>query len=276
MSTYSDSTVDGRERQAKFVDIAKKITIRTDLHPSLLLNRQTGYMVDNNLVNETLQERAIRENNFEAFIHLFDIQESLGTTNNNQEHPFFSPILQADNPKFLDELIRRTGVGIDVETVRQTSGEDHPIALNDQNRLYLGLNIHGKKRADLARRGDPNAPGQGSRHIPILWNAIGLGAKSIVEYLASEKPLSAYKHFAANGEGDRAEWLRHSKTIESSLGEWLGWNVSPIGENPLTVAISKNQKEILPILFSKAAKLMGSVLHAKLVLKFVLQDGGRY
>jgi hypothetical protein len=205
------------------------------------------------------------ENNFEAFVLLFNIQGSIkaNAPNHTQDTSLLNTVLQVDNPKFLDELIRRTGVGIDIDVLRQTSGEDHPVVLNDRNRLYLGLNIHGKKRADLARKGDPNATLTEQKHTPLVWDAISSGATLIVEYLASEKPLAAYKYFAANGEGDKAEFLRHSKSLETSPSEWLGWTINSIGESPLAMAVLANKKELLPVLFTKEAKLMGSALHTK-------------
>lgn len=262
-SDYSDETIDPRKRQEKFVDIAKRISVRTDIHPSMLLNLPVSYSLNNGMKHSTLVVKVIQENDFEAFVHLLNIQYSISTEQNNQRDLILDSILHADNPKFLDELIRRTGVGIDANSVRQTSGEDHPIALNDKNRLYLGLNIHGKKRADLARKGDPNALNQDEKSIPLVWRAAGASAKSAIEYLASEKPLAAYKYFATHGEGDTAEWLRHSKALESSLNEWLGWNISSLGESPLSTAVLRNAKDVLPALFAKAPKLMGSALHAK-------------
>ena len=56
-------------------------------------------------------------------------------------------LLSKDRHEMLDELIRRTGTGIDLKTVRREA-----IPAKDKNKLYLGLNVHGKKRADLARK----------------------------------------------------------------------------------------------------------------------------
>ncbi|XP_006457063.1 hypothetical protein AGABI2DRAFT_181422 [Agaricus bisporus var. bisporus H97] len=262
-SCHSEETADPRQRQSKFIDIAKKISLRTDAHPSLLVNAGVDYTIGDENHRSTLLAKAVKENDFNAFIHLFDIQESVDKKVCDEHGPLSEFILGADNPKFLDELIRRMGVGIDVETARKTTGDVQPIASNDQNRLYLGLNIHGQKRADLARKGDPNASQNEIKHLPLVWRAVAQGAKSILEYLSSDKPLLAYKYFATNGDGDKAEWLRHSKSLESSLTELLGWRITPLGESPLTMAAAHRQVEVLPVLFSKAPKLMGSALHQK-------------
>lgn len=259
--TYSYDTVNDRQSEPKFIEIAKKITLRTDTHPSILFNTSISYIHDGKVADATLLAKTVQENNFEAFRHLLDIELSINTTPYTQKGALFKSILKADNPKFLDELIRRTGIGIDVENIRKTCDNDHPVALNDKNRLYLGLNIHGKKRADLALKGDPNA--SSDSNIPIVWDAVASGAKSIIEYLTSEKPLTAYKYHGINGDGDRAEWLRHSRNLETSLNEWLGWGINPVGESPLTMAVLQNQKDVLPVLFTKAGKLMDSVLHTK-------------
>jgi hypothetical protein len=266
-STYSDVTVEPPKRQTKFVDIAKKILIRTDIHPSQLLTTTPCWVFNQwQEIDKASLPKAVEDNNFEAFTHLLSIQELTRTKEAPKDDmSILKAIFEADAPKFLDELIRRTGTGIDIDTVRQTPTEDQPVALvNDESRLYLGLNIHGKKRADLARKGDPNASQSNDKSPPLLWSAIADGAKLIVEYLASEKPIAAYKYFATHGKGARAEWfVRRLKSLETSLSDWLGWHVSEVGESPLAVAVLKDQKEMLPLLFTKNAKLMGSVLHTR-------------
>lgn len=259
----SEDTVDPHQRQTKFIDIAKKINFRTDVHPSVLLDANVDYMTDGKTHSSPLLEKAVMENDFNTFNHLFNLWESIEKKVYTDNDRLCQAILRADNPKILDELIRRSGIGIDVETARKTTGDAHPIASNDQNRLYLGLNIHGKKRADLARKGDPDASQHVIKHKPLAWCAIQHEAKSILEYLMSDKPLLAYKHFATNGEGDKAEWLRYSKNLETSLEELLGWRITPFGESPLTMAVSHCRMEVLPMLFTKVPKLMGSALHLK-------------
>ncbi|KAF9446800.1 ankyrin [Macrolepiota fuliginosa MF-IS2] len=263
-SDYSDETIDAQERQRKFIDIAGKISVRSDVHPAKYLKAPILYHSDGEICSVMPLEKAIKDNNFEAFVHIFNIQQSISKKKSSDNDSILRSILEIDNPKILDEFIRHTGVGIDIDTARQTSGEDHPIVLNDKNRLYLGLNIRGKKRADLARRGDPNAYDYDKKHVPLVWKAVHAGAKSIADYLASEKPLAAYKHFATNGDSDIAEWLRHSKSLESSLNEWLGWSISPLGESPLSMALLGSKKDMLPLLFTKSAKLMKSALNTKI------------
>ncbi|KXN88341.1 hypothetical protein AN958_07486 [Leucoagaricus sp. SymC.cos] len=273
-SDYSDETVEPRKRQTKFINVAKKISLRTQIHPARLLSSNSPWVLEDRIGNMILILKSIRENNLEAFVHLLNLQETTETNKSyDPDRQVLNAILETDNPKFLDELIRRTGVGIDINTIRQsptgTGGGDHPITLNDTNRLYLGLNIHGRKRADLARKGDPNATHTDAKHVPLLWSAIIDGAKSIVEYLASEKPAVAYKYHATNGKGERAEWLRRvggggKGGLECTLSEWLGWCANPVGENPLVMVVHGDRPELLPVLFTKNAKLMGSVLHTKI------------
>ncbi|KAI0916906.1 hypothetical protein AcW2_007171 [Taiwanofungus camphoratus] len=82
----------------------------------------------------------------------------------------------------LDELIRRTGFGINV-SVNQESGDGPPESVRQKNtKVYLGLNVHGKKRKDLATKGDPKALSAiNTNTIPILRKAAREGALGVVK-----------------------------------------------------------------------------------------------
>ncbi|KAF8987599.1 hypothetical protein BDQ17DRAFT_1334968 [Cyathus striatus] len=195
-----------------------------------------------------------------------------------------------DNVDFLDEYIRRTGFGIDVKT-QSIDGEedDGPINANDKNRTYLGLNVHGKKRSDLARKNDPNASNREDELVkPLLWDAIEHNAKAAVEYLSSERPLAAFKFYASSRRGEeRAERLRRIPDPQKVLPEMIGcsvavrsapkpraaaatligWKTNSLGESPLTAAILGGYVDMIKLLFSKAPTLMEQTLHQN--IKFI-------
>jgi hypothetical protein len=133
-----------------------------------------------------------------------------------------------------------------------------PKALNDKNRIYLGLNVHGKKRADLATQNDPDAQSSSSTFIPLIWRAAKKSAKGIISYLVGQRPLGAYRRYAESHTDERAMWL------EEHLPVWLGWITDSLGQNPLTAAIVGNNVETLQWLFEKAPdQLMEDALRQK-------------
>ncbi|KAF5371462.1 hypothetical protein D9615_009599 [Tricholomella constricta] len=100
-------------------------------------------------------------------------------------------LLRYDRVEMLDVYIRRTGLGIDIDIDidMQKDPEERQGGRNDKNRVYLGLSVHGKKMAGLARTNDPNAKigTQGLAHC-LLWRAAEERATAIVEYLAGDRP----------------------------------------------------------------------------------------
>jgi hypothetical protein len=119
-----------------------------------------------------------------------------------------SAIISYDRPEILDEFIARTGLGIDMYVAQKHIGDTPgPKALNDKNRIYLGLNVHGKKRADLATQNDPDAQSSSSAFIPLIWRAAKKSAKGIISYLVGQRPLGAYRRYAESHTDERAMWL---------------------------------------------------------------------
>ena len=162
----------------------------------------------------------------------------------------YGSILAVDNSTILDEFIRRTGEGITIvkpkavedaekaERVKEAKQEDDD---DDEPKIYLGLSVHGKKRKDLARKGDPNAPDDSTqRETPLLWSAAQQGSTSIIEYLASPAPLAAYKHFiSTNPTTKRAKLLSTVNDLEAQLPELLGFNPNTFGES-VVLAVTTN------------------------------------
>lgn len=175
-------------------------------------------------------------------------------------------LLLKDRSDMLDELIRRTGAGIDLKILRHDTRDAMPV--NDQNNFYLGLNIHGKKRIDLARKNDPNA-GPKTQESPLLWNALCQNAKNIAEYLTSEKVYDAYHSYAISHSGERAERLRGVDNLKERLPQWLGFRTNSFGESPLTAAVLSGKAELVKNLFARKKETMKATLHDK----YVVMDG---
>jgi hypothetical protein len=171
----------------------------------------------------------------------------------------------------LDCIIRLTGQGIDhvilsTEEDDSTNQEDLH-ALMKRKRIYLGLTVHGKKRADLAKRNDPSASYGSDNSNPLVWQATQWNSFKIIDYLASERPLDAYRFYASgNSDDDRAERLRRTPNLAEVLPGWLGWKINITGESPLTAAVISQRLEMFSKLIELSPKVVGTALHEKFVI----------
>ncbi|KAF8999457.1 hypothetical protein BDQ17DRAFT_1328336 [Cyathus striatus] len=248
----SDDEWSNSDDKVKFVDIAnRKSEVKTDVHPKVILAEcQSRYVLKDksgdgtySLRQSNLLYKSVHESDLQAFVHIANLYQSLPTPPQFDITPYErlgDLILGRDNVDFLDEYIHRTGFGIDVKTESMDGeADDGPINVNDKNRAYLGLNVHGKKRSDLTRKNDPNASDREDELVkPLLWDAIEHNAKAAVEYLSSERPLAAFKFYASSRQGEeRAERLRRISDPQKALPEMIGWKTNSLGESPLTAAI---------------------------------------
>ncbi|KAJ6473130.1 ankyrin repeat protein, partial [Mycena sanguinolenta] len=254
-SDDSDGTVE--QDTINFVDIANRpSTIECEAHPSALFNAAH----DNS--DRHLIRKAITDDDLEAFVNVLNLYKHCP-----KHVDFPNYVIEAialnDRVEMLDEYIRRTGSGIKIR-VNDTDEDEIVTVVNDKNRIYLGLNVHGKKRTDLAKRNDPDASQHEEKaEVPLVWRAISSGATNILDYLQSERPLTAYKFYAASNSSENAMILRRTTDLKKVLPEWLGWSVTSLGESPLIVAIVGKKLEIVKYLFEKSPRLMASSLHER-------------
>lgn len=239
-SDNSDITID--QEKVKFVDIATRSSqVRSRIHPSQLLD--TPIRIAYSKARSVAIALAVIRNDLESFVQIANLYESLPQPIELPD--LIDTILEQDQPQILDEYIRRTGKGINITDAQEsTKIGPVPVAVNDKNKIYLGLNVHGKKRTDLAKKSNPNATaGYGSTiEKPLVCRAIGEKASAIISYLASDGPLSAYRHYASVHSDSKAIWFRRLGTddggeLEKWLPKWLGWSCDGIGESPLAAAI---------------------------------------
>lgn len=206
-------------------------------------------------------EEAIRDDDLEGFIQIAEfcaqLPKPIALTGLASEDTF----LREDRPKILDEYIRRTGQGIDVPEKKIEETEDAP--QRPKGKEYWGLNVRGKKRRDLAARGDPNAGYGGSNQskTPLVWRAAQHGALSVLEYLKTDRPLAAYQYyFSANPKGAKKADL---PALESSISELLGWCSNPSNETALSAALHSRQLSSFKKLLELNPALLEPYLHKK-------------
>ncbi|KAM6501508.1 ankyrin repeat protein [Amanita muscaria] len=262
-SDDSDMTVDQGTRDNDYVDISKQPSaLKCTVNPSSLLtnSRMYGHVYNNNYLRETPLDKAIREDDTETFVKILNMADAFSIALEGLDG-LLDSIIRKDNTELLDVLIRHTGTGIDFTVVRrETTGA---IAINDSNKLYLGLSIHGKKRLDLARKHDPNASNGAQQQFPLLWKALVGRAERIVDYLSSKRPYTAYRAYAVSRSDERAERLRKVNNLKELLPQWLGFRANTLGESPLTAAVLSGNMEIVKVLFAKHKQSTKAALHEK-------------
>lgn len=211
--------------------------------------------------------KAINDDDFEAFIQILELYNVL--PGNEQPNALACLIIQ-DRPAMLDEYIRRTGQGVDLTTreddpANDDENHDDIVQELEANKLYLGLNVHGKKRKDLATKGDPNAPRNSSNsdEVPMLWQAARNGSMGVLRYLASDQPVAAYKFYASSHGDARAKLLKKVPDLAAVLPAKIGWAPNKFNETVVTAAISGQHADVLEALLSLAGKDVEPMLQLK-------------
>ncbi|THU93789.1 ankyrin [Dendrothele bispora CBS 962.96] len=270
-SDESGDTV-GAKPRINLVDVSNRPSaVKCSVPPTLMLENCPMVWVDKNETRyshrDTPLERVIQLGDMEAFINIANIYK-LADPPIKLDDNVLSRILRCDEVEMLDEFIRRTGKGVSIKEQSEGGTKEGATShtTTDSTRLYLGLNVHGKKRKDLAAKNDPNADTYVGRPIrPLLWKAIE-GAK-IVDYLGTSRPYEAYKYYAMCNSDYLAISLRRRSDLEKVLPVWLGWTMIPTGESPLSAAITSDNLLILKKLYAKEPKLMASAMKDR--IKFV-------
>ncbi|KAG9028668.1 hypothetical protein FS837_003824 [Tulasnella sp. UAMH 9824] len=201
---------------------------------------------------------AVFENDLEAFHQIADMMEGLEESMAIPLH-HLQTILANDSPEMLDAFIRRTGEGLSLPEPKAQKSTDDEDSMQDHDgdddgpKVYLGLDVEGKKQKDLARREDPNAPyayaGMGYQ-IPIAWTAASKQATTILEYLNSPRAFEAYKYYAESKKTILANRLAEVFTNADNFPEMVGFSVSRYAETPVLATVWNPAKpdKILPTL----------------------------
>lgn len=152
----------------------------------------------------------------------------------------YSYVVRRQNPS-LKAYLRRTGDGLLLPKPKATGPTSHKAQTQhhhgdeDEYKIYLGLNVDGKKRKDLARREDPNAPYEPDTDtkFPIVWRAAANQAPAVLEYLSSPKAIEAYKYYAENKNTKFAKRLAEALQNTSDFPKMVGFSVSRLAETPV-------------------------------------------
>ncbi|KAL0574269.1 hypothetical protein V5O48_007677 [Marasmius crinis-equi] len=276
-SEASDDTIN--QAPIDLVDIAKRSTkVQVPVPPSRMLHELSinwrgpdgSSRYASNLITAAVSQQDVQA--FTNIINLYKLSDPPVALSSRELDDLLATIISTDQPEMLHEFIRKTGKGVTVS--RKTEGEEEKHeeeevrAVNDKNKVYYGLNVHGKKRKDLAAKNDPNATEDGaSVHPPLLWRATVLESSKIVDYLKTERPLEAYRYYAMCNSDELAISLRRTSNLDKVLPQWLGWTINSIGESPLSAAILSRKLKMVKQMFGHDPKLMSSAL--KEDIKFI-------
>lgn len=254
--------------EVNFIDVAqRKATAKYSVNPDQLLQIKTKLFIKDNEYDLSPINKAVVEGDFEAFVQIAELDKHLTTSSKVQSHPLLHLIqyrifFEHDRAEMLDEYIRCTGYGIFLPTKKAEKNDG--VVEKPKGKEYWGLNVHGKKRKDLATKDDPNA-GSDKDSIgptPLVWTAIQHGAGDILKYLATERPLAAYRYYFSTNTSDKRS-RNVPNDFATILPGKLGWSANPLQETPLTAAVMSDNLDSLRLLFASHPKLMREFLHYK-------------
>ncbi|KAG8939662.1 hypothetical protein FRC04_006087 [Tulasnella sp. 424] len=249
-SRASDET---EKRPAGYSDLAKRFhTVSVTVEPNQLLWYEAKYAFQggSGLIPYTWSADpiniAVRENDVEAFNQIADMMANL-------EEPMSVPqsvrriILSMDSAGLLDAYIRRTGDGLSLPKPKAKESTDNEAQAqhndddDDEYKIYLGLNVHGKKRKDLALKDDPNALREADvgAGVPIVWLAASWQATTILEYLSSPKAIEAYKYYAENNKTKLANRLTEVLQNPDDFAKMVGFTATRLAETPVLATVWK-------------------------------------
>ncbi|SJL01059.1 uncharacterized protein ARMOST_04375 [Armillaria ostoyae] len=265
-SDYSDDTVD--QDEPTFVDVASRPSaVKSETSQQLFLEENAEFPPNKDdstqsNVHRRLVAWAVATDDMEAFTHLTKLYKYVKDGPIDVYGRILTEIVECDRPEMLDMCIRRRGHGISFVSVHSDEQEGFHHIVNDESRVYMGLNVHGKKRKDLARESYPDADSSEDDPTPLLWQAALAGATKVVQYIGSRRPLEAYKFYSISHNDEKAIKIRRTPDLEKVLYEWLGWKTNALGESPLTAAVLSNKFETIKAMFDlKSKRLAKSVIH---------------
>ncbi|KAH9034042.1 hypothetical protein EDB83DRAFT_2296416 [Lactarius deliciosus] len=251
----------GGQKPINFTDIAARpSSVRTNVPPKTMLELETLFLqAGHKRVSCNPLQKAIVDDDFEAFVRTLDLYEFAGATIWPDSGAYDSAVA-LDRPEMLDELIRRSGVGIPIPSEAVKGSAVVPKA--SEERVYLGLKVGGKRRGDLAKHKQAQRKAL-TYNYNLLRSAIGSGATEIVDYLAGPRPIAAFTHYVETHNDDIVQYLTGIDNLGTVLPDLLGWKPDELNESPLLCAVIEDSIDVLKQLFALKPNLMEEALHLR-------------
>ncbi|KAG8803676.1 hypothetical protein FRC17_006140 [Serendipita sp. 399] len=214
---------------------------------------------------ETPIDRALQDGDVTVLEHVLELGK-LCEPKQELLPSHLNSALLSDSPEILDLVIRRYGYGISFDEEEDDHDELGQEGRPKVSKVYLGLNVDGKKRKDLASKADPDAPRQGNtNYVPFIWRAARMNKGKVLSWLASPAPLEAYRHFMLNSTHENATSLKRIRDFDQGFPALIGSTVTDVGENVL-VAYLQSGAELATVrqIFSLFPGLKTTFVHGKL------------
>ena len=255
---YSDYSE--QQKPINFTDIAASpSSVRVDVPPTKMLETlATVLQAGRKYRSCNPLQKAIVENDFEAFVRTLDLYDFAGMET-SPDSVAYNLAVTLDRPEMVDEFIRRSGVGIPVPSdAAKGHGAGSKVSVE---RVYLGLKVGGKRRTDFVKR---KAQRKALAHnYDLLRSAIRSGSTKVVDYLAGPRPTAAFTHFVETHNDDIAQDLKNIDNLGAVLPDLLGWNSDELNESPLLCAVINNKLDILKQMFALKPTSMEEALHLR-------------
>lgn len=270
-SEESDDTDEEMEYEepavANFIDISKRpSSVHSPAQPIQLLTTMAPFYIKSSEGKSTnhssMVEAIVAGNDFEAFVQVANLCgyiQDKGKGNSLGNVGFWGWLCNHDRPEMMDDFIRRTGLGITLTPEPSEHEDDKAADKKSKKREYFGLNFHGVKRKDLAKKSDPDAPQtfeSTQDPVPLLWTIARNGLVETIKYLASERPIAAYKFYASSHSDAQAKLIQRIPDLAAVLPEKVGWAPNRFNETVLLAAVIGGHQDMIEALFSMRPKEM--------------------
>jgi len=251
-----------QQKEIDFVDLAARPSaVRAEVSAKKMLETKSALLrADGKRVCHDPLQKSIEEGDFEGFVCTLELYQfaEVALWPDGAAHEL---VVKFDRPDMLDELIRRTGVGIPYPSNSAENPQGDPKKAAEE-RVYLGLKVGGKRRAETMKKIQSERRSL-MYDYDLLRNAIALGATKVVKYLAGPQVSEAYIHYAATHSDDIARYLKSVDCLETALPGLLGWQIDELNESPLLCAVIHDKLDILKQLFALKPNLMEDALHKR-------------
>ncbi|KZV73630.1 ankyrin [Peniophora sp. CONT] len=254
-----------------FTDIAARPSlIQCRVSPADLLDVEGAWPNGDKLATAPALHRAMYTGDIDTFNRVLELYTH-AKADPADKWMTLDVILRQDRAEFLDVYIRATGAGIfpsrnNPPTIEKDEDDVNNAQRKKDERVYLGLDIHGAKRADK-RKTSPLQLAVGAISDPMVRLAAGYGSLQVLEYLSSSRPLSAYQAFVdAHPDKKNARNIVKSASeaeLPNALRRWLGWNLNVLNESVLLNAICADRLDVVRSLFGLEPELMSDCLLAR-------------
>lgn len=274
----SDMSVDDYDEpisKPQLVDLAHRLSIvKTSVGPERLFTSYARILPDEKSARlGTPLTLALEDADVQVFEQILALGDMCDPPITIGPH-YMANVIKSDVPALIDVVIRRFGFGLppqldedENDNENESAGGEETPKKKKSSKTYLGLNVHGQKRKDLASKGDPDAPRQTvEAHIPLIWQAAQLNAPKILTWLASVAPLEAYRAYMESSKDEVSFSMKRIPNFEQKFPSLIGSVITDVGEHAVLAQLAGGSPklETLRLLFSLYPNLKAAFVHNKL------------